>query len=132
MKPAKVLRHTWEDLTGLDELDSSEMEELRLMFRSMFSDHPNLNRHHIQAFFSKNATYILSKTTSDTCVVLFRLLEPFAPTYLSGITLIGDIFVPPLGVTMSAAAFVSLVYESFLLSKRLIPIVSGERPGVLL
>jgi hypothetical protein len=131
LKAAKVLRHTWEDLTGLDELDSSEMEDLRLMFRSMFADHPNLNRRHIQAFFEKNATYILSKTTSDTCVVLYRLLEPFAPTYLSGITLIGDIFLPPLGVTMSAAAFVSLVYESFLFSKRPVPIISGIRPGVL-
>ena len=132
MKAAKVLRHSWEELTGLEELDSNEMEELRLMFNSMFADSTYLNRSHLQAFFEKHATYILSKTTSDMCVVLFRLLEPSALSYLATVTLIGDIFVPSLGVTFTAAQFHTLVYESFVINKRPVPIVTGFRPMVSL
>jgi hypothetical protein len=132
MKAAKIIRHSWEELTGLEELDSNEMEELRLMFNSMFADSPYMNRWHLQAFFEKHATYILSKPTSDMCVVLFRLLTPFAPSYLATVVLIGDIFMPSLGTTFTAAQFSTLVYESFAINKRPVPIVTGFRPVVSL
>ena len=75
MKPPKILRYDWTDLTGLEELDSIEMEDLRLMFREMSGCHDLIRKNVLEAFFLKNATYLLSKPTSDTCVILYRLLE---------------------------------------------------------
>lgn len=128
MKAPKVLRYDWADLTGLEELDSNEMEELRLMFREMSGCHDLIRKNVLEAFFLKNATYLLSKPTSDTCVILYRLLEQELKETLNNNVAIAM----TLQCVFSMGQFVDLVTESFFFTKRPIPIVSGTPPRIWL
>ena len=128
MKPPKVLRYDWADLTGLEELDPEDMESLRVMFRTIMAN-DSLALSVLYKFFNDNATNILLRPTSDTCVVLYRLLEQLPKETLNSTPAIN---IAQSNKSFSMGQFFDLVMESFFFSKRPVPIVSGNPPRILL
>ena len=132
MKAPKVLRYDWTDLTGLEELDSSEMEDLRLMFRTMGAAGIGSCKNILQQFFAEHATDLLLRPTSDLSVVLFRLLVQSDKETLNTTAFAITVKSTPLGESLSFGQFVDLVAESFFFTKRPMPIVSGTPPRIWL
>jgi hypothetical protein len=133
MKPPRTLNCTWEDLTGLEELDSSSMENVRLMLRSMLGYGPGPHQQHLQRFFEVNSEAILHNPTSDLCVVLYRLLEGVCLGTLGEIIAFsGKSMDSPFGFDMSLLQFFVMVEGFFFSRKTPVPVVAGFRPMVCL
>jgi hypothetical protein len=133
MKPPKLLPCTWEDLTGLEELDSEKMEDLRLMFRTMLADGPSSHLGYLQRLFETNAEYILNHPTSDLSVVLYRLLEGASLATLNeSVAISWASMHSSYGLDMTFAQFFFMVEGFFSSRKTPIPVVAGFRPGVYL
>jgi hypothetical protein len=127
-KAPKILRYDWSELTGLIELESNELEELRLMFRNLLTSSPNQHRSILQHFFEGQATYLLLKPTSDLAVSLYRLLEQYNLMYLSEVVAIRAKAINfSFDLDMSFGQFIQLVESSFVFRQRPIPVVSGLR-----
>jgi hypothetical protein len=127
MKAPKKLQHTWEDLTGQDELSPPEMEDLRVFLKTLFASNLMCQKEALQQFFQNNTTYLLLRPTSDFSVVLYRLLEQVPRETLNCTTA----FVIP-EETISMGQFMQLVENSFLVNRRPVSIVSGTPPGICL
>ena len=130
LKGPKVLKYSWEELTGLEELDSDEMEKFRLMWRAI-NDCFTVDL--IRSLLERNCTHVLSRPTCDLNVVLYRLLEDQSRLLLNTFTAIsGSVIASSNDDSMSFGQFMSLIEDSFVFSKRPMPIVSGDVPEVWL
>jgi hypothetical protein len=130
MRGPKVLRYSWEELTGLEELDSDELEKFRLMWRVI---NDCFTADLIRSLLEYSGTDVLSRPTCDLCVVIYRLLESQDRLLLNTITAIsGSIIAPSNDDSMSFGQLMSLIEDSFIFSKRPIPIVSGNVPRIWL
>ena len=128
-KSTRILHYTWEDLTGLKELDDEPMEGVRLLIRQLMADrfrHEGL----LHNYFEVNSCSLLLRPTSDVCVVLYRLLEQYSTSFLYAITAIHSKEIG--GPDFSFGDFTQLVAEAFVAKKKNVPIVTGSLPIVWL
>jgi hypothetical protein len=117
MKKPKILRYTWEDLTGTEEIGNYFIDEIRRTLLCIKANRQD--RHFLQALFERQCGYILACPASDFCVILYRLLEPIPVEILKTCG-------TEEGLTV--AGFIEFVNGKFV--DKPMPIVAGEVPGL--
>jgi hypothetical protein len=128
MSKPKVLQYDWEQLTGQEELDREDMDSLRLWLRGVMADCSS-HKNKIVAFLNTNATYLLSKPTSDLAVCLYWLLIQAEQDRLFRFT---AATLDEANCELSIATLLDLISDSFAYSKRSIPVVLGIPPRIIL
>jgi hypothetical protein len=120
MKKTRILQYTWEELSGLEELDGI-FEEVRLWLRLLIStkDHSRC----LRAFFQVHGETFMDYPASDLAVIFYRLLEFQTIETLKGVTAIEL----QIG-SLSCLQFAEMVEACFFTKP--IPVVLGILPRI--
>ena len=123
MKKPKILKYMWEELYGLEEIDSPRMEAIRVMFRTMLSGPKENHTKVLRYFLNCNKTYFVCHPSDDIFVIIYRLLENFDPQFrktINGPTIENE--------TLSMEDFMEIVSSQFI--KKPMPIIVGKKPEI--